>query len=505
MNVINRYYLLDSSETKEYKLERFKECDFNIIQTDKIPKYGSNIPLTLKEKTDPYLILFYYNRTDIQILKDWEQASGKTDFGEYLEDNGKSSDRQQLSLSEVSGSEITKFLEDNGTLKKSGGSNLITGREINSDNVIEFIDITNENYNKFKIFFNKREQIIKSGGLSLTKKEELYKEFDNLPLTQTEKEEYEDEETDKEIYIQEFEREFIQKYRNYNLLCNNDICKYIIGGILYFTVNKNDSETNNFRVEYKEYFPKSDSEDDLFFNFISPGNYGENEVIRTIYQLNSAIKVFEKLKEFFFRKYQINIEDNFTDGIKSLVSDEKDGIDKEIEITEDELNKLIDEKIKDAPTKRLKKNKFFGRPEKTIRSWVKEKYGYTNITTIDETNKKISYKNPKLIKLERTLQTLESRPITEDTVRNCLICLYKTYLVISEKLGRKLDPVLQPDVPDDYQVPEDWLPSNGKENWEWFYNTVKTGNDSGNAKKSRLYKQFKDLKERNKEEEEKKS
>ena len=69
MNVINSYYLLDE---KNYPLKRFKECDFNTLGDIRVKKPGNNIPLTLKEEKDPYLILFYYNSTNLSTLRDWE-------------------------------------------------------------------------------------------------------------------------------------------------------------------------------------------------------------------------------------------------------------------------------------------------------------------------------------------------------------------------------------------------------------------------------------------------
>ena len=71
MNVINSYYLLDE---KNYSLKRFKECDFNTLGDIRVKKPGNNIPLTLKEEKDPYLILFYYNSTNLSTLRDWESA-----------------------------------------------------------------------------------------------------------------------------------------------------------------------------------------------------------------------------------------------------------------------------------------------------------------------------------------------------------------------------------------------------------------------------------------------
>lgn len=71
MNVINSYYLLDE---KNYPLKRFKECDFNTLGDIRVKKPGNNIPLTLKEEKGPYLILFYYNSTNLSTLRDWESA-----------------------------------------------------------------------------------------------------------------------------------------------------------------------------------------------------------------------------------------------------------------------------------------------------------------------------------------------------------------------------------------------------------------------------------------------
>ena len=72
MEVINQHFLLDEIPDK---LKRLKECDINIINDEKLKKDGSNIPLTLKSETRPYLILFYYNSTDIFILKRWKEIA----------------------------------------------------------------------------------------------------------------------------------------------------------------------------------------------------------------------------------------------------------------------------------------------------------------------------------------------------------------------------------------------------------------------------------------------
>jgi len=80
MNVINSYYLLDD---KNYPLRRFKDCDFNKLGDTRVnnnnnnnnnDNNNNNIPLTLKEEKEAYLILFYYNSTNLTTLKDWESA-----------------------------------------------------------------------------------------------------------------------------------------------------------------------------------------------------------------------------------------------------------------------------------------------------------------------------------------------------------------------------------------------------------------------------------------------
>lgn len=76
MNVINDYYFL---EEKGDKLKRLKECDFNLLQDQKFKNNGKNIPLTLRDVKTPILVLFYYNRTDIDILNRWEEV-GKDDI-----------------------------------------------------------------------------------------------------------------------------------------------------------------------------------------------------------------------------------------------------------------------------------------------------------------------------------------------------------------------------------------------------------------------------------------
>ena len=72
MNVISNYYLLRPNPEK---LIRFSECDFNILGDSKLKKEGSNIPLSLKEKAEAYLILFYYNSTETEFLRTWETIS----------------------------------------------------------------------------------------------------------------------------------------------------------------------------------------------------------------------------------------------------------------------------------------------------------------------------------------------------------------------------------------------------------------------------------------------
>ena len=72
MSVISNYYLLRPNPDK---LIRFSECDFNISGDSKLKKEGSNIPLSLKEKTEAYLILFYYNSTETEFLRNWETIS----------------------------------------------------------------------------------------------------------------------------------------------------------------------------------------------------------------------------------------------------------------------------------------------------------------------------------------------------------------------------------------------------------------------------------------------
>lgn len=66
-NVINNHYLLTSTEN----LLGFKECDFNLKNSDK----NNNIPLTLKERKDPLLILFYFDNTSREILHEWKVVS----------------------------------------------------------------------------------------------------------------------------------------------------------------------------------------------------------------------------------------------------------------------------------------------------------------------------------------------------------------------------------------------------------------------------------------------
>jgi hypothetical protein len=72
MDVINRHFLLDEIDGK---LKRLKECDINLVKDEKMRRDGSNIPLSLKTITEPYLILFYYNSTDIFILKRWKEIA----------------------------------------------------------------------------------------------------------------------------------------------------------------------------------------------------------------------------------------------------------------------------------------------------------------------------------------------------------------------------------------------------------------------------------------------
>lgn len=72
MEVINKHYLLNEIPNK---LKRLKECDINLVRDEKIKKDGSNIPLSLKSELDPYLILFYYNNTDVFILKRWKEIA----------------------------------------------------------------------------------------------------------------------------------------------------------------------------------------------------------------------------------------------------------------------------------------------------------------------------------------------------------------------------------------------------------------------------------------------
>ena len=76
MNVINDYYFLKENGDK---LKRLKECDFNLLQDQKFKNNGKNIPLSLRSIKTPLLVLFYYNRTDIDILNRWEEV-GKEDI-----------------------------------------------------------------------------------------------------------------------------------------------------------------------------------------------------------------------------------------------------------------------------------------------------------------------------------------------------------------------------------------------------------------------------------------
>ena len=59
------------------RLKKFAECDFNVLQDLKKDKIS--IPLSLKSEKNPYLILFYYDDTNRDILKKWENLSVNTE------------------------------------------------------------------------------------------------------------------------------------------------------------------------------------------------------------------------------------------------------------------------------------------------------------------------------------------------------------------------------------------------------------------------------------------
>ena len=87
MDVINQHFLLNEIPDK---LLRLKECDINLVKDEKLKKEGSNIPLSLKKISQPYLILFYYNNTNEFILKRWTQiAENKIDIPGYKDQEDK--------------------------------------------------------------------------------------------------------------------------------------------------------------------------------------------------------------------------------------------------------------------------------------------------------------------------------------------------------------------------------------------------------------------------------
>lgn len=96
MNVINDYYLLKPNGDQ---LRRLKECDFNLPGNK-----NRNIPLSLKNTKDPLLILFYYNRTDIDILKRWEEVgkenirTDKIKIGSNEENAGRGSNEEDTGI-----------------------------------------------------------------------------------------------------------------------------------------------------------------------------------------------------------------------------------------------------------------------------------------------------------------------------------------------------------------------------------------------------------------------
>lgn len=63
-NIINKHHLISTSKN----LIGLRECDFNLVGI----KNNNNIPLTLKEKKSPLLVLFYFDRTSRELLHDWK-------------------------------------------------------------------------------------------------------------------------------------------------------------------------------------------------------------------------------------------------------------------------------------------------------------------------------------------------------------------------------------------------------------------------------------------------
>ena len=63
-NIINKHHLITSSKN----LIQLKGCDFNLLGS----KNNNGLPLSLKEKKSPLLILFYFDRTSRDLLHEWK-------------------------------------------------------------------------------------------------------------------------------------------------------------------------------------------------------------------------------------------------------------------------------------------------------------------------------------------------------------------------------------------------------------------------------------------------
>jgi len=71
--ILERHLFLQENS----RLKKFAECDFNL--SDDTKKDKLSIPLSLRAEKSPYLILFYYNDTNRNILKKWENLSVNTE------------------------------------------------------------------------------------------------------------------------------------------------------------------------------------------------------------------------------------------------------------------------------------------------------------------------------------------------------------------------------------------------------------------------------------------
>ena len=156
MNVINDYYLLKPNGDQ---LRRLKECDFNLPGNK-----NRNIPLSLKNTKDPLLILFYYNRTDIDILKRWEEVgkenirTDKIKIGSNEENIGRGSNEENIGR---------------------GSNEEDTGRGSNEEN--RGIGSNEENRG---IGSNEEKEInINAGFVNLDYEKDIYNYFVNIPYS----------------------------------------------------------------------------------------------------------------------------------------------------------------------------------------------------------------------------------------------------------------------------------------------------------------------------------